>query len=233
MRFLDARVRVQHPCALCDFSKRFPETEMSSWCNVDNEIIQAVTLDEARLDDVCAYAGRHFGAKQVARDVKSVLLSTRDCMCNSHDSIGTIADRYDSWSVPPTVYFGGWETHRIISHCKKDLKRFTNEVKRIGRIEVVSMRERDQLDMLNSLGVVPVHFFGGLTNKQLRAIVSAYENGLLQVPARTRMDRVAKMEGLSRSTYGEHLRKALFQIVENSYPVLKLYDRGAKGSVKK
>ena len=49
MKYLDARVRIQHPCPFCDFSKDFPEMEMSTWCNVDNEVMQIVALDEAQL----------------------------------------------------------------------------------------------------------------------------------------------------------------------------------------
>jgi len=41
------------------------------------------------------------------------------------------------------------------------------------------------------------------------------------------MDRVAKAVGLSRSTYGEHLRKAMYRIIQNSYPMLKVYDQRA------
>lgn len=226
MKFLDARVRIQHPCPFCDFSKAFPEMEMSSWCNVDNEIMQVVALDEVQMREICAYAKDKFGARQVAGDNKAALLSTSNCLCTRENSISCIADKYESWAVPPTIYFGGWETHRIISHCKADLKKLANEIGKKGKFDIVSLRERDQLDMLNSLGVVPIHFFDGLTNRQLRAVVSAYENGLFEVPARTKMDRIAKAEGLSRSTYGEHLRKAMSQIVENSYPMLKLYVKG-------
>ena len=199
--------------------------EMSSWCNVDNEVMQIVAMDEAQMREIVAYAKGKFDARQVAGDAKTALLSTGNCLCTT-DSIGVVADKFESWAVPPTIYFGGWETHRIISHCKADLKKFTNEISKRAKIEIVSLRERDQLDMLNSLGVVPIHFFGGLTNKQLRAVVTAYENGLFEVPARTKMDKIAKAEGLSRSTYGEHLRKAMLQIVENSYPILKLYEKG-------
>ena len=226
MKYLDARVRIQHPCPFCDFSKDFPEMEMSTWCNVDNEVMQIVALDEAQLREICARAKEVFDARQVAGDAKAALLATSNCLCSTYPSAAAIADKYESWAVPPTIYFGGWETHRIISHSKADLKKFANDVKKIGKIEIVSLRERDQLDMMNSLGVIPMNLFGGLTNRQLRAVTTAYENGLFEVPARTKMDRVAKTEGLSRSTYGEHLRKAMLQIVENSYPMLKLYDKG-------
>jgi hypothetical protein len=227
MKFLDARVRLQHPCPFCDLSSAFPKMEVSSWCNVDNEVIQMVASDGDQLKEAVEWAKKALGVKQVISGERSVLAITSRCLCTDYNTISTIADRCNSWSVPPTIYFGGWETHRIISHCKADLKRFAEAIRKVGKIEVISLKERDQLDMLNSLGVVPIHFFEGLTNKQLRIIVSAYESGLLEVPAKTRMDRVAKTEGLSRSTYGEHLRKAVFRIVQNAYPVLKLYDEGA------
>ena len=226
MRFLDAKVRIQHPCPFCDFSKKFPEMELSSWCNVANEVMQVVALDESQLKEILAYARENFAARQVAGSDKSALLATNTCLCDMYPSVSSIAHKYEAWSVPPTIYFGGWETHRIISHNKTDLKKFANGVRKVGKIEIVAIREREQLDMLNSLGVVPIHFFGGLTNKQMRAVITAYENGLFEVPARTKMDKIAKAEGLSRSTYGEHLRKAMLQIVENSYPIMKLYDKG-------
>jgi predicted DNA binding protein len=58
--------------------------------------------------------------------------------------------------------------------------------------------------------------------------VLAFENGLLDIPAKARMDRVARGEGVSRSTFGEHLRKAQLQLIRNSYPFLKLRDDGVK-----
>jgi hypothetical protein len=36
------------------------------------------------------------------------------------------------------------------------------------------------------------------------------------------MDKVAECSGLSRSTFGEHLRKGELQIMRNLYPFLKL-----------
>lgn len=41
------------------------------------------------------------------------------------------------------------------------------------------------------------------------------------------MSKVAEEEGFSRSTYGKHIRKAMYRIVQNSCPVLKLYDSGS------
>jgi predicted DNA binding protein len=228
MKYIDARIKIQHPCPFCDFSKEFPDMTMSSWCNVENEVMQIIALDDDRLREICAYAKSHFETKEIAKGEKTILLATGVCLCGVYNSISSLVDKYDAWSVPPELYFGGWETHRIIFHTKSELNKFANDVKRIGKIEVVSLRERDQLDMLNSLGVAPINFLGGLTDKQMHAIIVAYENGLFDVPAKTDMDRIAKLQGISRSTYGEHLRKAIHQIMENSYPILKLNNASTK-----
>jgi predicted DNA binding protein len=223
MKFLDSKIRLQHPCPFVEFSRQFPEMEMATWCNVDCEVVQITALDSDQMKDIIAYAKQVFDARQVAGEGNSALLVTGECLCDTYTTVSSILDRFNSWSVPPTRYYGGWETHRLISRSKGDIKGFADEIKRIGSIEIISLKEREQLDMLSSLGVMPVHFFGGLTDRQVRALVTAFENGLFEIPARTKMDKVAEMEGLSRSTYGEHLRKAVFQLVENSYPMLKLY----------
>jgi len=59
------------------------------------------------------------------------------------------------------------------------------------------MRSRNESGALREMGIAPVPFFGGLTEKQIEVLVSAYEHGLLSFPARTRMDVVAKKVGLS------------------------------------
>lgn len=94
-----------------------------------------------------------------------------------------------------------------------------------GEVELASLRTREEGAAFQELGMVPVPLFGGLAERQISVLVSAHESGLLSIPAQTKMDTVAKRMGMSRSTYGEHLRKAMHIIVENSYPVLKLYVR--------
>lgn len=79
-----------------------------------------------------------------------------------------------------------------------------------------------------SIGTVPVHLFEGLTERQVHALVSTIEGRFFELPARQKMDRIAAQEGLSRSTFAEHLRKAETQILQNPYPLLKLRDQMEK-----
>lgn len=59
-------------------------------------------------------------------------------------------------------------------------------------------------------------------------LVKSYESGLLDVPAKAQIRDVAKREGVSKSTFGEHLQKSIHRIVQNSYPILKLHDERSR-----
>ena len=230
MHFLDTRLRIKHDCPFCNFSAQFPEAEMVLWYSRESEVLQITAPDRTRLKEMLAAARKHLGACDMFEDGTSALLLTCECGYPRFRSVISIADETGCMLIPPHTYQGGWETHRVLSTGTEPLKRFIEEVEKAGRVEIVSHRGRDALDALHDLNVVPVHFFEGLTDLQIKAVVAAYEAGLFEVPARTRMDRVAKEVGLSRSTFGEHLRKAELQMLRNSYPFLKLRaSEGPKG----
>ena len=228
VNFLDTRVRIQHPCPFCDFSAAFPDAKMVLWCNGSNEILQISVPDSLPLPEVLKAAQKSLCAREIVQDGRSALTVMRDCVCRQYRSVGTIADESDVWLIPPVIFGNGWETHRILSKGRTSLQHFIAEVKRTGKVEIVSNQPREHLDVIHDLSVIPVHFFEGLTERQIRALVLAFENGLLDVPARTKMDRIAGREGVSRSTFGEHLRKAQLQLLRNSYPFLKLREASTR-----
>ena len=223
---LDSRVRIQHPCPFCELSADFPDAEMATWCNRSYDIIQVSVRDPGQLPDLLSKAKKRLHVREMFQDGRSALVMTRNCACYDYRSISSIADETGVWTVPPITYLEGWETHRLISSSASDVQRFFAEVRKVGKIEVQSYKPRERLSFIQDFGV-PVHLFEGLTDRQIRSLVAAYENGLLEVPSRGRMDRVARRERLSRSTFGEHLRKAQQQLIRNAYPWLKFRDSTA------
>ncbi|UCE38311.1 MAG: helix-turn-helix domain-containing protein [Thermoplasmata archaeon] len=224
MHFIDTRILVQHLCPFCDFSKVFPEAEISLWCNRSNEVLQITASDPSHLMEIVQAAHEYLGAHEIFSDDQSALTMIKDCTCSETGSVAAIADEYGCWIVPPVTYRGGWETHRVISSDNDSMRKLITEIKKTGKVKILSKRSRVQLDVIRDIGVVPVHFFEGLTDRQIHALVVAYENGLFDIPARNKMDHVALKEEISRSTFGEHLRKAQLQLMKNSYPLLKLKD---------
>ena len=124
--------------------------------------------------------------------------------------------------VPPITFHDGWETHRLVTRSQDNVRGFVNEVAKKGEIEVLSLKNLDHMHLMNDVGVVPGILLESLTDKQAYVLATAYESGLFDVPAGVRMDKVAGRVGLSRSTFGEHLRKAEYEVLKNLYPFLKL-----------
>ena len=137
-------------------------------------------------------------------------------------SLLPLADETDCMLVPPMTFHDGWETHRLVTRSQENVRRFVNEVAKNGEIEVLSLKSLDHKHLMNEVGVVPGILLESLTDKQAYVLTAAYESGLFDVPAGVRMDKVAERVGLSRSTFGEHLRKAEYEVLKNLYPFLKL-----------
>jgi len=233
MEIYDTRILVQHPCPFCDLSIAFPEADIALWCNRTNEVLQITAQGPAELKKILGTVRKTLGMRKIVRHGISVFTMTRNCTCDRYRSFGKIADEYGCWGIPPTTYNGGWETHRVLSVGKAPVRKLVSELKKTGKVKILSHRTRDLLDFIGQLSTVPVHYFEGLTDRQINTLVSAFEYGLLDVPAKNRMDIIAKKVGLSRSTYGEHLRKAVYQLLKNSYPFLKLKAEGSKHKTKK
>ncbi len=227
MAILDTHLRVQHPCPYCDFSGEHPETEIALWCGTWSDVFQVTAREPAHLRAVLREMRERFRTRDVAADGRSAIAMTRETRWDDPPAVTRIADACGVVVLPPIVYLGGWETYRVVSTGSAPLRRFLARVLRIGKVELLSNRHREGLDAFRDLGTVPVHLFEGLTDRQVHALVSAVEGGLFDVPATGELAGVARREGLSRSTFGEHLRKAQTRIVRNSYPLLKLRDGGA------
>ncbi len=227
MAFLETRVRVQHPCPYCNLSVQFPDVEMDLWTSTRSDVFHVTATTPRRLRDALKGMRASIGARQITLVASQALVITHRAQWTYPPSVTGIADRHNVWLMPPVVYLGGWETYRAVSPTQSALRRFIADVRKVGRVQVLSHRPRDRLEGIRSIGTVPVHLFEGLTERQVHALVAAIEGGLFELPARQKMDRIAAREGLSRSTFAEHLRKAETQILRNSYPLLKLRDQTA------
>jgi predicted DNA binding protein len=230
MRFLDTSLRMRHDRTFCNFASRYPDARMALWCMNANEMLYVSAKTEEDIGSIVEEARSALQVDHAYVDGASAVLTMTICSCNDERSIDNIAHQCRCWLIPPIIYTGGWANYRIFSPSRDDMKRFVDLCSKDSEVELVSHHGRENLDLILDSGTVPVHLFDGISERQLRVLASAYEGGLLDVPAKVEMDEVAKREGISRSTYGEHLRKSVHQLVKNSYPLLRSYqDRKSAG----
>ncbi len=99
----------------------------------------------------------------------------------------------------------------------------------VGQIEahngIVRLESVHQMGLthLTAEMMVPVDsLFNGLTAKQAEVLALAIKNGYFDSPAKIGADEMARLAGLSRSTFMEHLRKAEGKLLMNVLPLLKM-----------
>ncbi len=221
MAVVDAHVRVRHPCPYCDISVAFPRTLLLLWCDNGRDVFLVSSPDEPELRRVLATLRRRLHARSLLVDGWDAVVMVRDFRWNSPPSVTGLARKTAVWVLPPVLYFDGRETYRFVAPSKRELYRLVTRLRLLGEVELLSVSGRMTFGEVRDLPVASVHFFEGLTDRQARALVAAYEGGLLDVPARGRWSEVARREGLSRSTFGEHLRKGQRRLLLNSYAALR------------
>jgi predicted DNA binding protein len=228
MPVVDARVRVQHPCPYCELSIEFPRSLLLLWCDNRRDTFMVTSPDPPELRRLIAAFRRSFHAQTLLSDGTSAILVVPDFEWEDPPSVTRLAREGEVWVLPPVVYSDGRETYRLLSPNRRRLFHLLRRLRRLGEVAVLSVSARAGLDTVREFPTASVHFFEGLTHRQLRALLAAHDGGLLEVPARSSWEEVARREGLGRSTFGEHLRKAQRRLVENSYSVLRARAEASK-----
>jgi predicted DNA binding protein len=218
---VDARIRVQHPCPYCELSIDFPRSLLLLWCDNRRDTVLVSSPESSELRQVTAAFRRSLHARTLISDGASAILVVPDFEWSEPPSVTGLAREGGVWVLPPVVYADGQETYRLLSADRDRLSRLLRRLRRLGEVTVLSVSERTGLDTVREYPAAAVHFFEGLTDRQLCALLAAHDGGLLEVPARSSWQAVARREGLGRSTFGEHLRKAQLRIVQNSYSLLR------------
>ncbi|MGI0131920.1 MAG: helix-turn-helix domain-containing protein [Thermoplasmata archaeon] len=221
MAVVDARVRVHHPCPYCDISVEFPRTLLLLWCDNRRDVFLIAASDAPELRRILAALKDAFHARPLVVDGSDGIVEVPDFEWAHPPSITGLARSTGVWALHPVVYFEGTETYRFVAPSRTRLHQLIDRARRLGDVEILSVTDRQGLSSIRDPPVASVHFFEGLTPRQIRSLVAAYEGGLLDVPTRARWADVARREGLSRSTFGEHLRKAQHRLLANSYAALK------------
>jgi predicted DNA binding protein len=221
MPIVDARVRVHHPCPYCDLSVRFPTSLLLLWCDNRRDTFLLSSPDGEELRRLCARVRAVYRGRVLLAEGTSALVELPDFEWPSPPSVTGLARRGGVWVLPPVVYAEGRETYRLIAPTRARLNRLIQRLRRLGEVEILSVSDRAGLESVRDYPAASAHFFEGLSERQLRSLVVAHDAGLLEIPARSSWAAVARAQGMARSTFGEHLRKAQLRLVRNSYSLLR------------
>lgn len=224
-------LRIQHECPFNDLSRKYPETRISQWCNSASDIL------EIEADSLESYEGIQNDLNAMSKGGRGKILSkaihsgrlqliAKTCMCDMiAASTSPIIEKNNFMEIPPVVLMGGWEHYRLLGFDESDVRGLLRELDKIGKVEVLQKKTVPEGVTDDAFVISLSSLFGQLTEKQLKALVTAIEGGYYEIPKRVRTEDLARVSKQPRTTYEEHIRKAESKIVHAMAPFMMMYAR--------
>jgi predicted DNA binding protein len=228
MTLYETAFRLQHDCPFNELSRQNPELVISSWCNSETDVM------EISADDPAAFEALQKDLKSVEKALKTkitrrsnssrnIQIVIQHCGCeNVPAPVSPVFEKNNCLELQPTIYKGGWEYYRLISFSEKDMRKVFATIEPYCKVEIISRRVIPSGAVKETMLVSTSSLFGGLTRKQVQALVFALENGYYQVPKRVTTEEMASKLRLPRTTYEEHLRKAEGKVLRSMAPYISL-----------
>lgn len=225
----EVHFKVQHECPYVKFSTKHPEVRIVEWCNNRTDVLEIECPDietfskiERDLQDLVCWKGGKILKKTFYE--RNLQVITKTCCDNKiSPSISGVIQKNSFLEIPPIVYHGGWEGHRVIGFREGDYKKLFQELEDMGPIKIMEKKVVAGKSIHDTFVISLSSAFSKLTEKQVDALMAALDNGYYEVPKKKTAEEIARKYGVPRTTYEEHVRKAESKIFRAIAPYIGMY----------
>lgn len=223
----DVSLKLDHSFPFSNLSKEFPGASIQRWCNLQVDILEiefASAEDAAGLEPRLRTMLKTVGARliRVNRYSPKNLEAVIGCKCAVDNSTVAIIEWAGCIPVMPVNYKAGLEYFRLLAFTKESLDEAISKLSRVSTVVVESKAVVTRESARGAITVPVDEFLGTLTRKQLSAFITALQMGYYAMPKGATIDEIATRQGMKRSTYEEHLRKAELKILQAVRPYARL-----------
>ena len=215
-------LKVTHDCPFGNISRKFPSLKMFVWCNREHEVIEVIIGKQEEYPAVMEEVSKLGGIIKEASDGHEIHLITKYCFCNTKNSVSRNIDESNLLHVSPVIYDRGWEYYRLIAFRHEDLQRLMQHLEEKGFVFDVVRKVPFNGFIASSLTLTADALFSNLTEKQIDALLVAYNQGYYRLPRNTDIQAIARKRRVPRTTFQEHLKKAENKLLEYQKQLKKL-----------
>lgn len=226
MNLWEIAFRTQYEYPFIEMSGRYPGTPMSLWCIWNRELLQVPTNRTDVLDGIEKELKKGGWIIEKWGDARGGRTFFLKDTCARWNSIWNIVEPHSGLISPPTVFADGWCYTRVLSFEEEATRAMFKDLQSHGRTELISKRELPLTVLPTNVWVHSL--FADLTDKQKDALLKAHRAGYYNSPRKAGTEDVARISGVSRSTFEEHLRKGENRVMDALVPYLQLYAQGQK-----
>jgi len=231
MTHYEIAFKLQHDehCPYSAFSKAHPSAVVSHWCNWRKDVLEIthgnLQQDEELKEDIRGMT-KALESKIMRRSMTRSNLQVvfQSCACDKipPPTVAFIEAR-NCLELQPAVYTEGWEWYRLIAFNERDIKNLFKDLEKYSeRIEVVSRRAITDESLRDTFLVSTTTLFSNLTKKQIRALITALDNGYYRKPRGATAEEIAERMGVPRTSFVDHLRKAENKVLQSVGPYLRM-----------
>ena len=210
-------------------TEKYSSLRVWTWCNFQNDIHE-ITADTpenllAALDEFKAY----YDVMEETQISSSVRLITQKCICSRETTLHDNIQELEILNLMPVYSAGGWNVYRFIAFKHEAFTELLNRGEQKGF--VVEVFEMVPFNGMVSDNLIPLNtMIANLTEKQMNAVVAAYNNGYYQTPRSVNVKKIAERVKVPRTTLQEHLNKAENKLISSIVPQILLFNRKMRGS---
>ncbi|MBN2333978.1 helix-turn-helix domain-containing protein [Candidatus Bathyarchaeota archaeon] len=222
MVLYEVALRVRHDCPYLRLTEDYPSASIYVWCNRETEVLELKVGDDSEYDAAVDALYEFVEALTEVRGDGESLTVIRRCVCLDEDSVLSCLDEFNLYPLSPVVHREGWEHYHFIAFDHGDVEGlFTRLHERGFTVEVVKKTTLDKT--LAELMTLPTSaLFSDLTEKQVSALVSAYNYGYYKFPREINVQEMADRLRVPRTTLQDHLKKAHGKVMDRLMPYLLL-----------
>ncbi len=205
-------------------TEEYPSLRIWMWCNFVQDVYEIESESPEGLRDAVAEFRGIYHVLDETEISSNIRLITQNCVCSKETTVHDNIQELEILNLMPIFYARGYEYYRLIAFRHEALAELFDRLTEQGfQIEIQEKAPfngmvSDSLVTMNSL-------VSDLTEKQVDAIVAAYNSGYYQTPRRVNVQTIADREGVPRTTLQEHLNKAENKLISSIIPQIQLYTR--------
>ena len=205
-------------------TERYPSLRIWMWCNFVQDVYEIVSDSPEEFYGAVEEFRRLYDVLDETEISTNIRLITQNCVCSRETTVHDNIQELEILNLMPIYYTRGHEYYRLIAFRHEALAelfdRLTDQEFHVEVLEKTPFNGMvsDSLITLSSL-------VGSLTDKQVDAIVAAYNSGYYQTPRRVNVQTIADRARVPRTTLQEHLNKAENKLISSIIPQIQLYAR--------
>ena len=224
----EVRIRVEHECPYTRFSKALPKVVVQHWCSRESDVLEfefPAGVGKPAIESELRLLEKGLGSKfvrEVVPEQNRRLVVQKHNYSSMKQNVNALIEAHNCMEVQPTVYRDGYEWYRILAFDHRDLTKLFGELSRWADVEVVSKEKLSDRSARDTTTVSMRNLLGGLTQKQLAALLVAISAGYYESPRKIRTVDISGRVKIPRTTYETHLRKAEGKVLRSLLPYVEM-----------